>query len=177
MRRRDGLDEAALPVDDGHVAHAHLILEDEEEAGDDVAHERLCPEADRQPDDAGAGECGRGVHAQLVERGESRDDDDDEGQRVLQQTPERLRALGALDDVEPGAGGHVALELTDGRGADADDDVGRDQNDHDAQARTEQPLGEDDRVASREEAVAGQPQRWQRHDRGRGDEQQSANHR
>ena len=68
----DGLDEPALSVDDGDVADAHLILEDQEEAGDDVAHERLRAEADGQPDDAGAGERRGGVHAQLAERRESR---------------------------------------------------------------------------------------------------------
>ena len=81
----DGLDEPALSVDDGDVADAHLILEDQEEAGDDVAHERLRAEADGKPDDAGAGERRRDVHAQLAERREPRDDDDDDGQRVLQQ--------------------------------------------------------------------------------------------
>ena len=38
--------------------------------------------------------------------------DDDDRQRLLQQAAERLRALGPLDDVEAGAGAHLALELT-----------------------------------------------------------------
>ena len=50
------LDQPALAVDDRDVADAHLVLEDQEEAGDDVAHQRLRAEADRQADDAGAGQ-------------------------------------------------------------------------------------------------------------------------
>ena len=76
----DGLDEPTLPVDDGDVADAHLILEDQEKTGDDVAHQRLRAEADGEPDDAGAGERRGGIHAQLAERRESGDDDDDDRQ-------------------------------------------------------------------------------------------------
>ena len=52
----DGLDQAALAVDDRDVADAHLILENQKEPGNHVAHERLRAEADRQAENAGAGQ-------------------------------------------------------------------------------------------------------------------------
>ena len=60
----DRLDQAADPVDRGDVADAHLVLEDQEEAADDVAHQRLGAEADREADDAGAGQHRRDVQAE-----------------------------------------------------------------------------------------------------------------
>ena len=64
----DLFDQPALAVDDGDVADAHLILEDQEEAGDDVAHQRLRAEADRQADDAGAGQRRGDVDVELAQR-------------------------------------------------------------------------------------------------------------
>ena len=65
-------DQPALAVDDGDVADAHLVLEDQEEAGDHVAHQRLRAEADRQADDPGAGEAGRDVEVELAQRSSGR---------------------------------------------------------------------------------------------------------
>ena len=50
----DLFDQPADAVDRRGVADAHLILEDHEEAADDVAHQRLRAKADRQAGDAGA---------------------------------------------------------------------------------------------------------------------------
>ena len=63
----DFLDEPALAIDDRDVADAALVLEDQEEAGDDVAHDRLRAETDRQPRDAGARQRRRDVDAQLAQ--------------------------------------------------------------------------------------------------------------
>src|SRR5438128_1313564 len=48
------------------VAHADEPLEEQEEAGDDVADERLGAEADGQPQHAGRDQDGQDVHAQLA---------------------------------------------------------------------------------------------------------------
>ena len=50
----DLLDFPAHAIDAGDVADPDLILDDQEETGDDVAHQILRAEADRQPGDAGA---------------------------------------------------------------------------------------------------------------------------
>ena len=121
------LDQPALAVDDRHVADAHLVLEDQEEPGDDVAHERLRAEAD-----APAPTMPAPVSTGVMSTSSSRSTispamtDDDDGERLLQQAAERLRALGALDDVEPGAAAHLALEAARRRRADADHQVGGD---------------------------------------------------
>ena len=52
----DLLDDPGDAVDPRQIADPHLILEDQEEAGDDVAHQVLRAEADRQPGNAGAGQ-------------------------------------------------------------------------------------------------------------------------
>src|SRR4026208_1623225 len=61
VAQAEGADRArpappAGTVDHRHVAHPHLILEHEEESGDDVAHDVLRPEADGRSDDAGTGQ-------------------------------------------------------------------------------------------------------------------------
>ena len=59
-------------VDAREIADAHLILEDEEEARDDVAHEILRAEADRQAGDAGAGQDRHHVDRQLAQQHQHR---------------------------------------------------------------------------------------------------------
>ena len=56
------------PLIAADIADADLILEDQEESADHVAHERLRAEAHREPDDAGAGEERRDVDVELFER-------------------------------------------------------------------------------------------------------------
>ena len=68
-----------------------------------------------------------------------RDADDEDRERLLQQSAERLRALGPLDDVESGAAAHFALEPARRRGPDADHEVRSDRDDDDAQAGVEHP--------------------------------------
>ena len=58
----DGL---AVEVDD--VADAELVLDEDEHAGQEVAHERLRAEADRDAEDAGAGEQRAEVDPDLAE--------------------------------------------------------------------------------------------------------------
>ena len=63
-----------MPLTIADVADAHLILEDQEEAGDHVLDERLRAEADGEADDAGAGEHRRDVHVQRAEHHQQRRD-------------------------------------------------------------------------------------------------------
>ncbi len=76
------------PLIGGDVADADLIFEDEEEAGDDVADQRLRAEADGQADDAGAGEHRGDVHVQLAQDHQGRDADGDHRQRILHELAE-----------------------------------------------------------------------------------------
>ena len=55
---------------------AHLILEDQEEPRDHVAHQVLRAEADGQPGDAGAGEDRHDVDRQLAQQHQDRDEPD-----------------------------------------------------------------------------------------------------
>ena len=164
------LDEPALAVDDRDIADAALILEDEEESGDDVAHDRLCAEADGEPRDAGAGERGRDVDTQLAQDHQPGDGDDEHRQRLLQQAAERLRALGALDDVEARAAAHLPLEAPRRRGTGADDEVRRDRDDHDPQPGAEQPAEQRVGIAAEGHAIARERQR-RRHERRRRDQE------
>ena len=68
----DCLDQPAGAVDPGDVADADVVVEDQEEAGDEVLDQRLRAEADGQADDAGAGQHRHDVDVQLAQDGQSR---------------------------------------------------------------------------------------------------------
>ena len=169
----DLLDQPALPVDDRVVADAHLVFEDDEEAGDHVAHQGLGAEADRQAGDAGAGQRRRDVDAELAQHHQPGDDRDGDGQRLLNEPAERLRALGALDDVLSGAGAHLPLEPARRRRSDADRHVGGNADHGDSKSMVEQPphhrFAIDDAAA-----IARQRQRRQRQRHGRNQEDEQA---
>ena len=63
----DLFDRAADAVDVGRIAEADLILGDQEDPRDDVLDQRLRAEADRQADDAGAGQHRRDVDVELAQ--------------------------------------------------------------------------------------------------------------
>ena len=77
MRRLICFDEPAGAVDRRDVTDADLILEEEEEAADDVADQRLRAEADRQAGDAGAGQHRGDVDLELLQNHQGRDADDE----------------------------------------------------------------------------------------------------
>ena len=63
----DGLDDAGRLADVDDVADAVLVLDEHEDAGDEVLHEALRAEADGDADDAGAGDERAEVDAELAE--------------------------------------------------------------------------------------------------------------
>ena len=87
MRRFISSTSPATPLIVAEVSDADLILEDHEEAADDVAHQGLRAEADGQPGDAGAGQHRRDVDPKLLQDHQGRDADD--------------RALATLSTSEP----------------------------------------------------------------------------
>ena len=68
------LDLAAVDI----FADAERILGQEENAGDDIAHQRLAAERHRQAEHRGAGDQGRDVDAELRQHQQAADHQDDE---------------------------------------------------------------------------------------------------
>ncbi len=93
----DGLAEVDL------VAHAVLVLDDHEDAGEEVADQALGAEAERDADDAGAGDDRADVDPDLAEHHRPEDGHDDAADDALEQA---AHGLGALD---PAAGGGDVL--------------------------------------------------------------------
>jgi hypothetical protein len=90
----DGLDGAGrggVEVDD--VADAELVLDEDEDARQEVLDQRLGAEAQRDADDAGAGQQGRQVDAELAEDHQPGDDEDDEARDAGENAAQRLDAL------------------------------------------------------------------------------------
>src|SRR6478672_7179599 len=83
----DVLDGALDGTDANDVAERELMLELEEEAGNEVAHEALRPERDSEADDPRAGEQRRDVEAELPQNQQQRDDDE----HGTTDVPEQLR--------------------------------------------------------------------------------------
>src|SRR5260221_354977 len=95
---RDGLDDAGVTLADiDDVADSQRVLDQHEEAGDDVLDQRLAAEADGETDDPRPGEERRDVDADLGEDDERDEEKDDDEHRRAQQ---REQGAGA------GAAGH-----------------------------------------------------------------------
>ena len=91
---RDRLDHALMifaDIDD--VADRDLILEQDEEAGDDVLDQRLAAKPDRQTDNAGAGEQRRDVDADM-RQDDQRGQDDDHAQHSRPQKRQQCAYAG-----------------------------------------------------------------------------------
>src|SRR5690606_40113029 len=73
-------------------ADADLVLENDEEAADDVLDERLRAEADRQAHDARAGKDGRDVETEVAQHHQAGDDRDEGGEDVLDRKSTRLNS-------------------------------------------------------------------------------------
>ena len=82
---------AAREVDD--VADPELVLDQDERAGEEVAHERLGAEADRHAEHAGAGQQRREIDPQLAAGGERGDQEDREREDAAQDARKRVDAL------------------------------------------------------------------------------------
>src|SRR5262249_45829712 len=89
----DFLDEAAFPFDIHDVAHADLVFDQNEKAADDILHEILRAETDGETDDAGAGENGADINADLFEGHHAGDGNDEKNEEV---TDESGKGVGAL---------------------------------------------------------------------------------
>ena len=129
----DLLDQAARAIDRGDVADAHLILEDQEEPADDVAHHRLGAEADRQSGDARSGQHRCDVDPQLVKNHQHCDRDDGDGRDLAEKGAQRAGALRPLERVETGAGGQLVLESLHHEVCRADQRVGENHDQRDLQ--------------------------------------------
>ena len=68
----DRLDHAGRLAEVDRVAHAVLVLQQHEQAGDQVLDQALRAEAERHADDAGAGQQRRQVEAELAQHQQRR---------------------------------------------------------------------------------------------------------
>ena len=119
----DLLDDAGDAVDPGEIANPHLILEDQEEAGDDVADQVLRAEPDRQARRSPRPSGSAGRRWQLAQQHQHRDEPDDRRDQAGEDAAERRRAPLPLE-----IGGRVPprqleLQMLDREIGGADDDV------------------------------------------------------
>ena len=70
----DLFDQASCPVHNGHVSNPDLVLQDEEETGDDVPDQILGAEPDSQPENAGTGKDGSDLDAQFLQDDQEHND-------------------------------------------------------------------------------------------------------
>jgi hypothetical protein len=159
--QRHSLDRARGLAEVDDVADAELVLDQDEHARQEVAHQRLGAEADRHAEDAGARQQRGEVEADLAEAHEQRDEPDHERHDAAQHAREGvdplLRAharLARLQQRGRGAAAHRAHPLPhraavqagqralDGAPRQPVEDGGREQDQDDLQRRSEQPVGE-----------------------------------
>ena len=109
----DGFDDACGLAEVDDVADAVLVLDEHEDARQEVLHEALRPEADGDADDAGAGDDRTEVDAELAEDRDRRRCVDDRGAEAAQDRADGLRLAAPRTDAAGGrsAGGRVVTEL------------------------------------------------------------------
>ena len=91
VRRLISSTRAADAVDLGGIADAHLVLGDQEQPRDDVLDQRLRAEADRQADDAGAGQHRRDVDIELPQHHQDRGGPDQDREEPPQRGADRMQ--------------------------------------------------------------------------------------
>jgi hypothetical protein len=96
VAQRDLLDEAGLARDLDHVAFAHLVVEQEEEAVEVVLDQALRAEADRDAGDARGREDRRNGDAELAQHQRAGDDDDDHRGGIAEHARQGLDARGLV---------------------------------------------------------------------------------
>ena len=122
----DGFDQPADAVDRRDVADPHLVFENQEETADHVAHQRLRAEADRQAENAGAGQERRDVQAEGVQHHQQRHAAERDGHDLVDDGSQRSGALGALERIERRAAIQLVLEARDQQRRDADQRIAED---------------------------------------------------
>jgi len=92
---RNVMDSTSPPraVHDGNVAHAHLVLQHQEEPADDVPDQVLGPEPDRQPEDAGAGKNQGDVQPELAQADDTHHGPDQHRGERLEKAHQRRHPL------------------------------------------------------------------------------------
>ena len=158
--QRDLLDRAGRRADVDHVTDAVLVLDQHEEAGEEVLHDRLRTEAEGDAADAGTGDERGQIDLQLPEHQERSDAPhhgrDDAAQHecdglgaglgplVGRLLDEELAGAALPQLVEGGVGGRVGDRLREPHDRPlqhAGDDPRRDQDQQDANRPVERPLG------------------------------------
>ena len=140
---------AADAVDARDVADADLILENQEESRDHVAHQILRAEADRQAGDPGAGENRQDVDRQLAQQHEHGDESDGDRHQAREDTAERRRAPLPLEVGFRVTPSELVLQMLDREVRRADDDEGAGDDDGEVHAVADQPVAEQPRVPAR----------------------------
>ena len=165
--RSDGhaLYQPALAADIDHIADVDGAFEHEKCAGDNVLDQRLSAEADRQADDAGAGQQRRDIHAQLGQNDQDRHRGDDDQQGVPDQRQQGADPRRAQDGV-PRVILPVEMRIDDAaqdlprhqRQHQHDDDI-RDPAQHLAPDLPEQQAGDIDTPGGEDQQDGGDPHR------------------
>ncbi len=88
--QRHLLDRAGKGLDLHDVAERDDVLDDQEEAGEEVLDQGLGAETDGDADHAGAGQDRRDLHADLAQQGHGGQDDDDDLDGAAENRPHRI---------------------------------------------------------------------------------------
>ena len=170
------LDGPRDTVDAREVADAHLIFEDQKESGDDVAHQVLRAEADREAGDARAGQNRQHVDRQLAQEHQDCDEADRRRHQAGQNAAERRRAPLPFEIGFRVPAPQLELQMLDRQVRRAHDDEGADRDDDEVDAVRQQPVAEEPWIPSRlldAEAAQRQRNRGERRDAVREDRQRT----
>ena len=157
----DRFDEPADPIDLGDITDADLVLQNDEEAGDQVLDQGLGAEADGQAKDAGAGEDRHHIDVEFSQQHERGEHQHHRGERILHQAAERSRPLGALRNIERRRRlvRHTLLDTVSHCGDHAHCKIGHHGNRGHAHAMLEEPAGKERQFQADRDAGPGDSQR------------------
>src|SRR5262245_17290248 len=145
----DLFDAAGDAVDASQITDADLVLEDQKEARDDVAHQILRPEADGQAGDAGAGQDRHDVDGQLAHHHQDPDEHDRDRDQAGEDAAERRGTPLPFEIGRRVAPRELELQVVDRQVGRAHDDEGADQDDGHVDAMRHGPVQEIARLPGR----------------------------
>ncbi len=131
-----------IPLIAHRIADANLVLEEQEESANQIAHQGLGAEAERDADDSGASQDRGNVDVKLAQHHQSGDAEDERGGDVGEDRAERAGPFGSFERIEPGAEADVVFESLHADGHQANGGVGHGDDEENAKAGVEGPAGE-----------------------------------
>ena len=152
----DRFDGSGGSVDGGDITDSYLVFEDEEEAADDVADQRLRTKPYGKAGNAGAGQDRGDIDADALEHHQRRGADHQRRRDLLNDGPQGAGALCTLERIQVGSDAEIVFEPAHQQRGRPYQCIGEDDDEDGAEPGGEAPVGELPQVYARARTEPGE---------------------